>query len=168
MPNWCHNTLAASAEDHRLLERFAEEVQPEDAERGPLCFSSLVPEPGDPDGDQGYDWYRWRLEHWGTKWEPNFSQPMVALGDPGADPEDCYKGCYESVGRFIWKFDTAWSPPLPWVERASAAFPEITFTLRFGEVGSGGAGEFVYRAGEEISSKNLQIEDVLEESEMWF
>ena len=167
MPNWCHNTLVAEAEDHRLLEQLAKDVRPEDQAQGPLCFSSLAPEPGNPD-DPNYDWYMWRLENWGTKWEPSFGQPMVALGRSEADPEGCFQGCFENVGRFLWKFDTAWAPPLPWVETASERYPEITFTLRFGELGTESAGEIVFLAGETVSSRELEIEDVLEESEMWY
>ncbi len=167
MPNWCHNTLIAEADDHRLLEQLARDVRPSDAEQVPLCFSSLVPEPGSPD-DPDYNWYLWRLENWGTKWEPSFSGPFIAFGPETADPESSYQGGFERVGCFLWKFDTAYSPPMPWVKTVSGLYPEITFTVRFGELGVDCAGETVFRAGEIVSSEELPVEDVLQPDEMWF
>lgn len=48
-------------------------------------------------------WYDWCIEHWGTKWN------AYAI---------------EAEGREI-RFSTAWSPPLPVIERLAREFPDI-------------------------------------------
>lgn len=68
----------------------------------------------------------------------------------------------------IYKFDTPWGPPVPFVETASERFPELEFELRFGEVGHDIAGELRFVAGLCVEEQELEIEDVLAPEERWF
>ena len=115
-------------------------------------------------------WYEWRIQNWGTKWDASFSEPFGALGAEEANPELSVQalGLTESDQVAIYKFDTAWSPPMPVIEQASEQFPELRFTLRFAEVGNGYAGEVTYQVGIEQDSKELEVEEVLAPEEMWF
>lgn len=115
-------------------------------------------------------WYEWRLRHWGTKWDANFSGPALALGGPEMDVEVSTdaQGATLTPTVAIYKFDTAWSWPSPVIEAASEQFPELEFSLRYGEVGHGYAGEERYVAGVLIDSEELEIEDVLAPEEQWF
>ncbi len=167
MPNWCHNTLIIEADDHRLIEEFVEAVRDDEDPAQKLSFAKLVPEPGSPD-DSGYDWYSWRIENWGTKWDANFGAPFMALGTENSSPAETFQGGFENVGRFTWKFETAWSPPVPWVVAASDKHPNIKFTLRYGEPGNDFAGQVVCRGGRIVSDEELPIDQVLDETEMWF
>lgn len=172
MPNWCHNTLTVEGSE-RELKRFSERVsqpQHEDyADGSPLYFSSLVPEPVNEESDNGLidDWYWWRVEHWGSKWEPNFGEPFLALGAPGADPSKENKGL-SSREELSYKFDTAWSPPSPWVRQASRLFPSLRFTLSYGEPGNDFAGREVFISGQVVEAEELAVTEVLSRSEMWF
>ena len=124
MPNWCFNvlTVCGPAED---LTRFKQqavgaspwsEPQSEQA-REQLNFHSLVPIPAEvlAAGYQraGYDWER---THWGCKW--------------GA--------CHATVadhraGELVYSFDTAWSPPLPFLHQVSLTWPTLVFVLEYEE-----------------------------------
>jgi len=54
-------------------------------------------------------WYDWSVEHWGTKWG-SYSVAVINDGAP-----------------FVFKFDTAWSFPVPIFEAMAERFPELTF-----------------------------------------
>lgn len=63
----------------------------------------------------GYsNWYDWRLDHWGTKW--NASNTYICGGD--------VKTIY---------FDTAWSPAVPIVEKFAKLHPELKITHEYAE-----------------------------------
>lgn len=131
MPNWCQNKLVVEG-PIESLSRFrseqrqnivvtapswaenAGEQMPETLE---LSFAASVPEPHGPD-DEGYDWYRWRLRNWGTKWNLGTDVELVEDGD-----------------RLVYQFDTAWSPPAAWLENVAQKYDDLTFTLAFVECG---------------------------------
>jgi hypothetical protein len=150
MPNWCQNTLTirGTSDD---IKRFAAEnaykgpVDTDEA-RGnvdhPLSFEACFPtpeefrdKPSPPPGRkmipnelmellagtiEPYDWYTWRVVNWGTKWD---------VGDGtrvDGNPEDGY---------IRYDFDTAWSPPVPWVLSVSKRYPSIAFYLQYEEGG---------------------------------
>ena len=57
-------------------------------------------------------WYTWCTENWGTKW--NARRPELA--------EDCAKDGYIEI-----RFDTAWAPPMPVLEKMFEMFPKLSF-----------------------------------------
>ena len=80
MPNWCDNDLFiyGSEED---LKKIKEQVT---NEAGDFDFGKIVPEPDTPDyfkdnlsfddmKEHPLNWYNWRLDNWGTKWNANDS-----------------------------------------------------------------------------------------------
>lgn len=67
-------------------------------------------------------WYNWRVSNWGTKWD-------ACEGDWNLDE-----------GEFTAYFDTAWSPPIGWLENVCAQFPELEFKMLFEEEGMGFCG----------------------------
>jgi len=85
------------------------------------------------------DWYSWNVRNWGTKWD-------VAVGDEDKYPDT---ELLEHMDRgedqwVIYKFNTAWSPPAPAMEKLSALVPNCVVTLSFEEeTGWGGEYEFV-------------------------
>lgn len=64
-------------------------------------------------GECGFaDWYEWCLHNWGTKW--------------GAyDFEERERG----DGRYVFKFETAWSFPTPIFEKLRERWPSLTFGM---------------------------------------
>lgn len=76
------------------------------AYRDGTLFATFVPEPADA-AYEGYDWYGWRCEHWGTKWEANND-------DPDREPVRANRWA------ITLQFETAWGPPIPWYEAMEA------------------------------------------------
>lgn len=89
MPNWCQNNLKVVGTPD-LITRAKEAF-----ERGEF-LNEFIPSPS-PDDDAS-DWYTWRLDHWGTKWD---------IGGPHADCEVSEDGTVLTMN-----FDSAWSPPI--------------------------------------------------------
>ena len=88
---------------------------------------------------KGSNWYDWNVRNWGTKWD-------VAVSNDDNYP-DTELLEHESKGEDQWlvyKFNTAWSPPVPAMEKLSALVPNCVLTLDFEEeTGWGGEYEFV-------------------------
>jgi hypothetical protein len=71
-------------------------------------------------------WYDWNCRNWGTKWDADFH------------------GFEQPNARTLkYWFDTAWSPPEPWVETAHEQFPILTFKLDYTLEGESGKFTFM-------------------------
>ena len=71
------------------------------------------------------DWYNWRLENWGTKWDVDiFSADL---------------GCFE--------FTTPWSPPIEAFTKISEMYPKLIFNMVYSESGMGFLGKAVFEGG---------------------
>jgi hypothetical protein len=101
----------------------------------------------DPDKPITFDsdhWYDWNVRNWGTKWD-------VGVHDEEKYPET--ELLNESEDYLGYRFNTAWSPPLPVIGEMSVQYPNLTFTLSYEEEqGWGGEIIFVNGNGAEISS----------------
>jgi hypothetical protein len=143
MPNWCENDLRVEG-PRADLERLLEEAKGE----SPFDFNRFIPYPEEfrrldevrdawereHGGHPGVDWAsrpadgfnaggcEWCVSNWGTKWPAH----RVELGT-------LELGGGEDAAEVVFHFDTAWSPPLPLVRRASELFPTLTFELRYFE-----------------------------------
>ena len=112
---------------------------------------NFKPRPEDP--ECGYD-AQCRL--WGTKWG--------ASGVVMTTSDSCTNWCpateYETDTWVSYSFDTAWSPPEPWVRAVSPMFPFCIFNLTFKEEGMGYRGQLMIKKGveliEETSSTTFQ------------
>lgn len=101
----------------------------------------------DPDKPIAFDsdhWYDWNVRNWGTKWDVGVRDddkyPDTELTDESSD----------SLG---YRFNTAWSPPLPVVGEISVQYPNLTFSLSYEEeTGWGGEIIFINGNGAEIES----------------
>lgn len=79
-------------------------------------------------------WYDWNITNWGTKWD-------VAL--PDDDRGRCTEIVHREDGHIVYRFDTAWSPPLEVIAILSFQFPELVFDLEYEEeTGWGGSAVF--------------------------
>jgi len=167
MPNWCHNKLRVTG-DAGAVERFREAVKTDEQ---PLSFERILPTPADllEEGGIMPGWYIWRINHWGTKWDASFDEPFVALGAETADPDASPRGEAESTidDSVLYQFDTAWSPPESIMIVLGRKYPDLTFTLEFGEPGMEFAGRITV-VGDEMQRVELALSDVLGPEEMWF
>lgn len=96
---------------------------------------------------KSYDGYSWSVSHWGTKWDVYGDVHFNEVAD----------GVVEVVE---YEFDTAWSPPCPWVEKVCADWPDLEFELLFYETGMGFAGRFSCGGGRVVEDQNFEHEDM--------
>jgi hypothetical protein len=109
------------------------------------------------------DWYSWNVRNWGTKWD-------VAVSPDDKYPDTYMEGPTQNGENLVvfYNFNTAWSPPVPAIEKLSAQYPSLLFTLSYEEEqGWGGEGEWL--RGENISiseydskCKDCEAEDTLD------
>ena len=103
------------------------------------------------------DWYNWANHYWGTKWNAYDSYALVV-------EDDC----------FVVSFCTAWSPPMPVLEKICELFPNLTIEMEYQEEGMGFAGVAGSNPGEEPYDNEGEIiylssccnKDVNEEAHM--
>lgn len=136
MPNWCLNYLdvaVPTADAEHARRRFLRPVDGGDS----LTFAIVVPEPDPlPDGD---GWYWWRVNNWGTKWD--------AYGDAHHVEQD-------EIDGWTWihvRFDTAWAPPMGWLDALTADLPQAVITLTYDEPGMDFGGYVVLHDGVEVA-----------------
>jgi len=67
------------------------------------------------------DWYKWACNNWGTKWNA-YDQSYEGMNETNS-------GCVEAT--II--FDTAWSTPIPVIEKLSEMFPDIHIELKWAD-----------------------------------
>ena len=102
IPNWCLNNATITHDDPAKLNELL------DAYKAGNLFEHYLPTPRDPDdptkligeGKQvelgGFDWYNFRLNKWGTKWDVGGKDAVYSDNPDG----------------LVLSFNTAWSPPI--------------------------------------------------------
>jgi hypothetical protein len=105
MPNWCNNTITLTGPKEKITAIYAK------AKKDDALLQQLKPMPEALDGTtspapkegkvqplvDGFDnWYDWRVQNWGTKWDVDMEG--LELSDDGTTITG-------------W-FDSAWSPPI--------------------------------------------------------
>ena len=77
------------------------------------------------------DWYNWSIDNWGTKWDAGESETN-----------------HDTENELHVSFDTAWSPPTPWLQKVTEKYKLLKFTLEYTEEGMGFEGKTFARNGE--------------------
>jgi hypothetical protein len=142
MPNWCDNTFTVEGAE-AAVQRFKQKAKPQaDQADSDLTLASLYPIPaGVYQGELGTEeaqsygknnWYHWRIEHWGTK-----RDVQATLGN-------------ELPDFLVYRFQSAWSPPVAWLKKVARDFPRLRFTLIYDEPGMGFAGTAIADQGKLI------------------
>lgn len=114
MPNWCENSLYIEAPEEDIAAVKAAIAMQDHDDQGLL--SHLRPEPEYPDTDDSGvlpEWYSWRVDNWGTKWE-------VHAEITGETETSLYL-----------YFDSAWSPPIEalrhWMEQSEDRIVDLRY-----------------------------------------
>lgn len=166
MPNWCSNSLIVDGDQKSIDDFKSKTVVTNESGNEDFTMGILLPTPkeleemtspvmwrGDESDKEGKethekyvaelvdkyghaDWYNWRLENWGTKWD--VAESWIS------DDED---------GIFSVQYDTAWSPNITWVNYVSTLYPTLSFKLTYEEPGCGFCGCYeVKNGGEDFES----------------
>jgi hypothetical protein len=92
----------------------------------------------------GFDeWYGWNVANWGTKWDCNTRHTGIETNE-------------DTVLQV--SFDSAWSPPIKWLDKVQKDFPTLNFKLTFSEEGCGFCG-MVYTGEVEEEGEIRQLEE---------
>jgi len=93
MPNWCANNVTINHDDPAKLTELVDAYK-----RGKL-MEHFLPTPKDETGELDKDWYNWRCNQWGTKW------------DIGGEDAFCER-MVTADNTVVLSFSSAWSPPI--------------------------------------------------------
>ena len=129
MPNWCNNSFAITGNIESIKDLWDSAQTANEGTFGLL--SAIMPEPEDNE-----EWYSWRVENWGTKWD-------VSLD--GLEYTDNGDGTANISG---W-FDSAWAPPIGAYEQLAADFDSCVIEASYFEPGMDFAGFWSSENGEE-------------------
>jgi len=90
------------------------------------------------------DWYSFNVREWGSKWD-------VAVSDDNKYPTINMEEAENGENYVVhYNFETAWSRPVPAIQKLSAQYPTLLFTLSYEEE-TGWGGECEILRGEVIS-----------------
>lgn len=140
MPNWCEVDVTIQFTDKTEYDKFiqqadiAESTDPylsaDAEENGYGLFDRFVPTPKEM-LDNG-DWYWWRVNEWGTKWNPTIHS--FYTNDDGQT--------------ITLSMNTAWSPPREFFETFHPMFPSTTIKMDYLEEGMGFCGKCLITDGD--------------------
>lgn len=153
MPNYCENTLTVTG-SKKDVEKFLNKYVSIDLgyypNEGPiginhiLDFEKVLPTPLKEDGNITDDWYNWRIENWGTKWNAieNYSFEVCCVDNIDNIP----------ILEVYMDFATAWAPPIGVYEKIAENFKDTDLNIKatYHECGCGFAGEMEFEGGEVI------------------
>jgi hypothetical protein len=89
--------------------------------------------------DKANHWYKWNVDHWGTKWDVTNASLDILDTNPA-----------EYLARL--SFETAWDAPIPVLKAMSEQYPTLDFSLEWWEEGAGVQGEVNAHGGKVTSS----------------
>lgn len=149
MPNWVYNTLQIEGDAETIQKVKAQLNKPYQHEHTDfrtdeksvvlysnpiISFWNIVQPPenkldlyhavSDNTADKKWGWYAWNNNNWGTKWD-------IGVRDEEKYPDT--ELLNETDTSLLYKFNTAWSPPLPAIEQLSLQYPELEMTLEYEE-----------------------------------
>ena len=110
MPNWCENNLSVTGEKNEVKRFYEKGLE--------KCLDNIEGEwrlfPYYPnDNQRDYGWCR---KNWGTCSDIDLSNyPSIILED----------------GMFYVSFETAWRPPVKWLQKVQADYPTLNFELSY-------------------------------------
>ena len=160
MPNWVYNTLTIKGSEEEIAKvkaqlgkpiqkRYAEDKEVSIYSNPIISFWNIIAPPddkldeyfgthgyanGEKQGETEYNWYNFNNTKWGTKWD-------IAVADEEKYSDTSLEEEHATVLRY--RFNTAWSPPLPAIEELSLQYPKLEITLEYEEE-QGWGGEILW------------------------
>jgi len=146
MPNYCNNTLILVGSNELLNKFWIENRLINKEEHEYLSFNKSVPIPEDCD-----DCYHWNIDNWGTKWDTC----ECTLNEIDSIHDNLDK----EITSITYYFDTAWGPPLAWLEKVASIYKNISFKLEYSEPGMDFYGKRQYENGKLINNEECSLSD---------
>ena len=161
MPNWVYNNLTIEGSEEEIAKvkaqlgkpiqkRYADSDEEVTNYSNPIIsFWNIIAPPddkldeyfgthgyanGEKQGQTEYNWYNFNNTKWGTKWD-------IAVADEEKYSDTSLEEEHATVLRY--RFNTAWSPPLPAIEELSLQYPKLEITLEYEEE-QGWGGEILW------------------------
>lgn len=139
MPNWCSNTVSIIHPPSMTEEIIAFLADPE--EKLHFSLNKIVPMPELPEDDSGQNavipnWYSWRVEHWGTKWDVDCAPPSLMNID-------------DNHNMLVYSFDSAWNSPIEAINVLAEKYSQAYLHLVYDEPGMDFSGTVVWSGGVE-------------------
>jgi hypothetical protein len=160
MPNWVYNHLTIEGSEEEIAKvkaqlgkpiqkRYAEDKEVTNYSNPIISFWNIIAPPddkldeyfgthgyanGEKQGQTEYNWYNFNNTKWGTKWD-------IAVRDSEQHSDTSLEEEHATVLRY--RFNTAWSPPLPAIEELSLQYPKLEITLEYEEE-QGWGGEILW------------------------
>jgi len=180
MPNWCYNLLKIQGTKNDIEQFYTENKSISDKTNNKdssdddnnqdqeLDFYNSVPIPK----EEEKNWYNWNIQNLGTKWNVHdayyeFTE-IIDKESAFNTIKTIYCKTKESdhvlqLGSIIKKFftsyecnyhfDTAWSPPIAWLNKISEKYPNLRFKLTFEEQSCDFCGYQIIENSQIIDSK---------------
>ena len=136
MPNWCENSLVVTGPE-RVLAAWVSNVKRNAGSDVGLFETFCVPA---YDEDKS-NWWTAQTAAWSTKWDVPINEVNIEVSN-------------DSVGM---SFDTAWSPPMGWINTMSRDWPSLRFDLAFEEGGMCFMGYFITQDGDTFEAEHETI-----------
>lgn len=160
MPNWVYNTLTIEGSEEEIAKvkaqlgkpiqkRYANDKEVTSYSNPIISFWNIIAPPddkldeyfgthgyanGEKQGETEYNWYNFNNSKWGTKWD-------IAVRDEDEYSDTSLEEEHPTTLRY--RFNTAWSPPLPVIEELSLQYPKLEITLEYEEE-QGWGGEILW------------------------
>lgn len=125
MPNWCSNKIIITGEKDKLTD-LIEFVESKELNYE-ILFDKIIPVPTDI--SETMEGYYFRLNNWGTKWEPD----SIGLELTGND--------------VIFTFETAWSPSIGITAKLAELYPELKIIHIYEEMNTDYSGRMEWENG---------------------
>ena len=140
MPNWCNNSFSITGNIESIKDLW-DSAQTAGHDGGFGLLNAIMPMPQELEGttglsENGMDWYNWRVNNWGTKWD---------VSDEGLEFIDNGDGTASISG---W-FDSAWAPPIGAYEQLAADFDSCVIDCSYYEPGMDFGGFWSSENGDE-------------------
>lgn len=139
MPNWCNNSISIVG-PKETIKAIWEDANREGEEGGLLnAIHPMPPELNETTApsESGVDWYNWRVNNWGTKWDVSLE---------GLEYNEVDEDTAEITG---W-FDSAWAPPIGVYEVFAEQFDNCSLEASYYEPGMDFAGFWSNENGDEF------------------
>lgn len=142
MPNWCLNRLEVCGLPADVEGFFTANFDRDEPTM--LSFDKAVPSQNP-------------VKDWGTKWDACdvIASGYNGYGDGAAKESRLLAQQLANGAPLTYFFDTAWSPPIEWLEKTAMKYPELRFQLSFAEPGMSFCGEHLFEHGELVEDFDL-------------